>query len=83
MKTFLFSLPLILAAGCEQGPSQPSTPRAVQDIVGSTIFVRHPTVPDLCLGYLYVEQGFSDGRTGGPAVFAVDCAKVEPYLVNK
>jgi hypothetical protein len=83
MKTFLFAIPLILAAGCKQEPSQPATPQAAQDIIGNTIFVRHPTVPDLCLGYLYVEQGFADGRTGGPAVFTVDCAKVEAHLVNK
>jgi hypothetical protein len=73
----LIALPL--AACSEQDPKTASRGQAM-DIVRHMRFVRHPQAHDLCIGYVYVEDGGGNTATGGPAMIEVDCAKVEHLL---
>lgn len=74
-----FTASLLIA--CHQSQEAQDVPyRQVTGVVRSMRFVRHPQAPDLCIGYVFVEDGMDDSRVGGPGLIEVDCAKVEHLL---
>ncbi|MEK7545584.1 MAG: hypothetical protein AAB554_00735 [Patescibacteria group bacterium] len=71
---------LIVSVACLRQDPQAASPEQSDDIVRSMRFVRHPQARDLCIGYVYVEDGGGNSRTGGPAMISVDCDKVGHML---
>lgn len=88
---------LIVLAACKPRENRPPTPeerqaeerqrrqdeRAWGDrLSGEISYFREPR-SGLCFAYLYVSDNrYADNATGGPAMSAVECAKVERLLIN-
>lgn len=81
-KLILLALIALPFAACAEQDPKAASPGQVDDIVAKMRFVRHPQARDLCIGYVYVEDGVGNTATGGPGMIEVDCAKVEHLLAD-